>query len=83
MLIRATGKLALVASLAAVMMTAAPAWAPAFAEEAQIEVAASSDRCHQQCVTVENQCRMAAKDLDSSKCNAKYLACVAACRAKR
>lgn len=79
MLKRITGRMALVASLTAVALIAAPVWA----QEGEIEIAASSDQCHQQCVAVENQCRMATKDLDSSKCNAKYLACVAACRAKR
>jgi hypothetical protein len=49
------------------------------AGEHVIEVAAA-DQCRQQCQAVENQCRMQSKDLDSSKCTAKFLACIANCR---
>ncbi|MEQ1719352.1 MAG: hypothetical protein ABL907_25745 [Hyphomicrobium sp.] len=49
------------------------------AGEPELQVAAS-DQCRQQCQAIENQCRMASKDLDSSKCTAKFLACIASCK---
>lgn len=45
----------------------------------EMQVAAADD-CHKRCQSVENQCRMSSKDLDSSKCTAKFLACVKSCR---
>ena len=48
----------------------------------EIEVAAA-DQCRERCQAVENQCRMASKDLDSSKCTAKFLACIANCKSGR
>ena len=45
----------------------------------ELQVAAA-DECHKRCQSVENQCRMSSKDLDSSKCTAQFLACVKSCR---
>lgn len=45
----------------------------------EIQLVASDD-CHKRCQAMENQCRMSSKDLDSSKCTAKFLACVQSCR---
>ncbi len=68
------------------MMKAAIACAALFglvaASEPEFRVAAD-DACRQQCQSVENQCRMASKDLDSSKCTAKFLACIASCSKAR
>lgn len=44
-----------------------------------IELAAAED-CHRRCQAIENQCRISSKDLDSSRCTAKFLACVQSCR---
>jgi hypothetical protein len=60
------------AALVALLAAAAPS----------IEVAVA-DQCRDRCQSIENQCRMASKDLDSSKCNAKFLACIASCRGGR
>ena len=60
------------AALLALLVAAAP----------QIEVAVA-DQCRDRCQALENQCRMASKDLDSSKCNAKFLACISSCRVSR
>lgn len=57
-------------AIAVLSLTAAP-------EEIQI---AAADACHKRCQAIENQCRMSSKDLDSSKCTAKFLACVQSCR---
>ena len=48
----------------------------------EVEVAAA-DQCHQQCQAIENQCRLKSKDLDSSKCQAMFLECIANCKQKR
>ena len=45
----------------------------------EVQIAASDD-CRKRCQAIENQCRMATKDLDSSKCSAQFLACVQSCR---
>lgn len=47
--------------------------------EPEIQIAASDD-CQKRCQAAENQCRMASKDLNSSQCSAKFLACVQSCR---
>ncbi len=48
----------------------------------KIDIAAADD-CRQRCQAIENQCRMASKDLDSSKCAAKFLACLSSCKGGR
>ncbi|MEZ5900276.1 MAG: hypothetical protein R3D51_12380 [Hyphomicrobiaceae bacterium] len=45
------------------------------------QVAGASD-CQKRCQAQENQCRMASKDLDSSSCAAKFLACIQSCRGR-
>jgi hypothetical protein len=49
------------------------------AAQTPIKLAASDD-CQRRCQAVENQCRLSSKDLDSSKCSAKFLACLQSCR---
>ncbi len=51
------------------------------AHAGEVQVAAGSD-CHKRCQAQENQCRMASKDLDSSTCAAKFLACIQSCRGR-
>lgn len=63
----------LCASLAFAVLGATPV------PEVQIQLAAA-DGCHKRCQAIENQCRMSSKDLDSSKCTAKFLACIQSCR---
>jgi len=46
-----------------------------------IQVAGGSD-CHKRCQAQENQCRMSSKDLDSSVCAARFLACIQSCRGR-
>jgi hypothetical protein len=46
---------------------------------AEVQIAAA-DGCYKRCQAIENQCRMSSKDLDSSKCTARFLACVQSCR---
>lgn len=48
----------------------------------EVEVAAA-DQCHAQCQSIENQCRMKSKDLDSSRCQALFLECINNCKRKR
>lgn len=48
----------------------------------KIDVAAAED-CRQKCQAIENQCRMTSKDLDSSRCAAKFLACLSTCKSAR
>ena len=48
----------------------------------KIDVAAADD-CRQRCQAIENQCRMTSKDLNSSRCAAKFLACLASCKGGR
>lgn len=70
----------LCASLAfAVLAAAAVPEEVASVTAQEIELAAADD-CHKRCQAIENQCRMSSKDLDSSKCTAKFLACVQSCR---
>ncbi len=51
----------------------------ASAAQTTIKVAASDD-CQRRCQAIENECRLSSKDLDSSKCSAKFLACLQSCR---
>lgn len=60
------------AALLALLAAAAP----------KIDVAAAED-CRQRCQAIENQCRMTSKDLDSSRCAAKFLACLSSCKGAR
>ena len=51
------------------------------AHAGEVQVAAGSD-CHKRCQAQEKQCRMSSKDLDSSTCAAKFLACIQSCRGR-
>lgn len=68
-------------ALSIAVLSAGLAAGLAGAAEAPAEVQiAAGDACQKRCQAAENQCRMASKDLDSSACSAKFIACIQNCR---